>query len=115
MTLQDLKTGMVVEMRDGRKYLIVNRDGKLFGIGMNCYMTLDGEQPHKSNLFHITFFLLLSFLYPPYKCNKSIILNRNKYLFMLFGFSKSGTYTIINLSPSFKPAIFSLKSINLNP
>ena len=47
--------------------------------------------------------------------NKSIILNRNKYLFMLFGFSKSGTYTIINLSPSFKPAIFSLKSINLNP
>lgn len=40
-----------------------------------------------SNLFHITFFLLLSFLYPPYKCNKSIILNRNKYLFMLFGFS----------------------------
>lgn len=50
MTLQDLKTGMVVEMRDGKKYLIVNRDGKLFCIGMNCYMTLDGEQPHKSNM-----------------------------------------------------------------
>lgn len=50
MTLQDLKTGMIVEIRDGSKYLIVNRDGKLFGIGMDCYMTLDGEKPHKSNM-----------------------------------------------------------------
>lgn len=50
MTLQDLKTGMVVEIRDGGKYMIVNLDGELFGIGMNCYITLDGEQPHKSNM-----------------------------------------------------------------
>ena len=50
MTLQDLKTGMVVETRDGGKYMIVNLDVGLFGIGMNCYITLDGEQPHKSNM-----------------------------------------------------------------
>ena len=50
MELKDLKTGMVVETREGKKYLIVNRDGKLCGIGMNCYMTLDGEDPHKSDM-----------------------------------------------------------------
>lgn len=50
MELKDLKTGMVVETREGKKYLIVNRDGKLYGIGMNSYMTLDGGYPHKSNM-----------------------------------------------------------------
>lgn len=50
MELKDLKTGMVVEARDGKKYLIINRDGKLCGIGMNCYMTLDVGYPHKSNM-----------------------------------------------------------------
>jgi hypothetical protein len=50
MTLQDLKTGMVVEIRDGGKYMIINLDGELFGIGMNCYVTLDGEQLYKSNM-----------------------------------------------------------------
>ena len=29
MELKDLKTGMVVETRDGTKYLIINRDGKV--------------------------------------------------------------------------------------
>lgn len=50
MELKDLKTGMVVETREGKKYLIVNRDGELCGIGMNSYMTLNGEHPHKSNM-----------------------------------------------------------------
>lgn len=50
MELKDLKTGMVVETRDGTKYLIVNQDGKLCGIGMNCYMSLDGRYPHKSDM-----------------------------------------------------------------
>lgn len=50
MELKDLQTGMVVETRLGKKYLIINLDGELFGIGMNCYITLDGEQPHKSNM-----------------------------------------------------------------
>lgn len=50
MELKDLKTGMVVETREGKKCLIINRDGKLYGIGMNCYMTLDGGYPHKSNM-----------------------------------------------------------------
>ena len=50
MKIQDLKTGMVVETRLGEKYLIINRDGKLCGIGTNCYMTIDGEWPHKSNM-----------------------------------------------------------------
>lgn len=50
MELKDLKTGMVVETRDGTKYLIVNRDGKLYGIGMNGYMPLDGGYPHKSDM-----------------------------------------------------------------
>lgn len=50
MELKDLKTGMVVETRNGTKYLVVNRDGELCGIGMNCYMTLDGRYPHKSNM-----------------------------------------------------------------
>lgn len=50
MELKDLKTRMVVETRDGKKYLIINRDGKLCGIGMNCYMTLDVGYPHKSNM-----------------------------------------------------------------
>lgn len=50
MELKDLKTGMVVETRDGTKYLIVNRDGKLYGIGTDDYMSLDGEYPHKSNM-----------------------------------------------------------------
>ena len=50
MELKDLKTGMVVETRDGTKYLIVNRDGKLYGIGTNSYMPLDGEYSHKSNM-----------------------------------------------------------------
>lgn len=50
MELKDLKTGMVVETRDGTKYLIVNQDGKLCCIGMNRYMTLDGGYPHKSNM-----------------------------------------------------------------
>ena len=50
MELKDLKTGMVVETRDGAKYLIVNRDGELCGIGMNWYITLDGKYPHKSNM-----------------------------------------------------------------
>ena len=35
MELKDLKTGMVVETRNGKKYLVVNRDGELCGIGMN--------------------------------------------------------------------------------
>lgn len=50
MELKDLKTGMVVETRDGTKYLIVNQDGKLYGIGMNVYMSLDGRYPHKSDM-----------------------------------------------------------------
>ena len=50
MELKDLKTGMVVETRNGTKYLVVNRDGELCDIGMNCYMTLDGRDPHKSNM-----------------------------------------------------------------
>lgn len=50
MELKDLKTGMVVETRNGTKYLIVNRDGKLYGIGTNSYMSLDGKYPHKSNM-----------------------------------------------------------------
>lgn len=50
MELKDLKTGMVVETRDGTKYLIVNQDGKLYGIGMNRYMSLDGGYPHKSDM-----------------------------------------------------------------
>ena len=50
MELKDLQTGMVVETRDGTKYLIVNLDGGLCGIGMNCYTTLDGAYPHKSNM-----------------------------------------------------------------
>ena len=50
MELKDLKTGMVVETRDGTKYLIVNQDGKLCGIGMNSYMSLDGRYPHKSDM-----------------------------------------------------------------
>lgn len=50
MELKDLKTGMVVETRNGTKYLIVNQDGKLYGIGMNGYMSLDGRYPHKSDM-----------------------------------------------------------------
>lgn len=50
MELKDLKTGMVVETREGKKYLIVNLDGKLCGIGMNNYMMFCGERPHKSNM-----------------------------------------------------------------
>ena len=50
MELKDLKTGMVVETRDGTKYLIVNQDGKLYGIGVNGYMSLDGGCPHKSDM-----------------------------------------------------------------
>lgn len=50
MELKDLKTGMVVETRGGKKYLIVNRDGELCGIGMNNYMMFGGERPHKSNM-----------------------------------------------------------------
>ena len=48
MELKDLQTGMVVETRLGKKYLIINLDGKLCGIGTNCYMTLDGRHPHES-------------------------------------------------------------------
>lgn len=50
MELKDLQTGMVVETRLGKKYLIINLDGKLCGIGTNCYMTLDGRHPHESNM-----------------------------------------------------------------
>lgn len=50
MELKDLKTGMVVETRDGTKYLVINRDGELCGIRMNSYMTLNGKHPHKSNM-----------------------------------------------------------------
>lgn len=50
MKLKDLQTGMVVETRLGKKYLIINLDGKLCGIGTNGYMTLDGRHPHESNM-----------------------------------------------------------------
>lgn len=50
MELKDLQTGMVVETRLGKKYLIINLDGKLCGIGTNCYMTLYGRHPHESNM-----------------------------------------------------------------
>lgn len=50
MELKDLQTGMVIETRLGKKYLIINLDGKLCGIGTNCYMTLEGRHPHESNM-----------------------------------------------------------------
>lgn len=32
MELKDLKTGMVVELRNGDKYLVINQAGKLSGM-----------------------------------------------------------------------------------
>ena len=50
MELKDLKTGMVVEVRDGGKYLVINQDGKLNGIGENCYITFNSLCAHKSDM-----------------------------------------------------------------
>ena len=50
MTLQDLKTGMVVETREGDKFLVINRDGELCCIGEHEYTSLYGERPHRNDM-----------------------------------------------------------------
>lgn len=50
MELKDLKTGMVVELRNGDKYLVINQDGKLNGIRENSYITFNSKHAHKSDM-----------------------------------------------------------------
>lgn len=50
MELKDLKTGMVVELRNGDKYLVINQDGKLNGIRENSYITFNSLYAHKSDM-----------------------------------------------------------------
>lgn len=50
MTLQDLKTGMVVETRKGDKFLVINRDGELCCIREHGYIPLYGGSPHRNDM-----------------------------------------------------------------
>jgi hypothetical protein len=50
MELKDLKTGMVVELRNGDKYLVINQAGKLSGIRENSYITFNSLYAHKSDM-----------------------------------------------------------------
>lgn len=50
MELKDLKTGMVVELRNGDKYLVINQAGKLSGIRENSYITFNSLYAYKSDM-----------------------------------------------------------------